>query len=122
MGITATVVSTKPPMSNLHLPEDPTLADIQKYVADMERERGFTEQAVAEKTLLLVEEVGELCKVIRKHHTSLRIDSGKEYDLDLAGEIADVQIVLATIANRLGVDIEQAFRDKEEKNKQRVWK
>lgn len=109
-------------MSNLHLGPNPTLGDIQQYVRDMEAERGFTQQEAAEKMLLLVEEVGELCKVVRKHHTTLGIDSGKQYDFDLAGEIADVQIVLMTIANRLGVDVEKAFRDKEEQNKKRTWK
>jgi len=108
--------------SKLLLKENPTLGDIQQYVRDMEIERGFTAQQASEKMLLLVEEVGELCKVVRKHHTSLGIDSNKEYDFDLAGEIADVQIVLMTIANRLGVDVEQAFRDKEAQNKKRTWK
>lgn len=108
--------------SKLFLKEAPTLNDIQQYVRDMEAERGFTNQAAAEKMLLLVEEVGELCKVVRKHHTSLGIDSGKQYDFDLAGEIADVQIVLMTIANRLDINVEQAFRDKEEQNKKRTWK
>lgn len=108
--------------SKLFLKENPTLGDVQQYVRDMEVERGFTSQATAEKMLLLAEEVGELCKVVRKHHTTLGIDSAKEYDFDLAGEIADVQIVLMTIANRLSVDIEQAFRDKEEQNKRRTWK
>lgn len=107
--------------SKLFLKENPTLSDVQQYVRDMEIERGFTGQATAEKMLLLIEEVGELCKVVRKHHTSLGIDSGKKYDFDLAGEIADVQIVLMTVANRLGVDVEQAFRSKEEQNKTRTW-
>lgn len=108
-------------MSHLYLKPNPSLGDIQQYVKDMEIERGFTGQAASEKMLLLVEEVGELCKVVRKHHTTLGIDSNKQYDLDLAGEIADIQIVLMTVANRLGVDVEQAFRDKEEENKKRTW-
>lgn len=109
-------------MSNLSLKQNPTLADIQQYVIAMEQERGFTQQGVVEQTLLLVEEVGELCKVIRKHHTSLGIDTGKEYDFDTAGEVADVLIMLNAVANRLGVDIERALRDKEEQNKKRTWK
>ena len=109
-------------MSNLHLKQDPTLGELQQYIRNMEAERGFTDQSVSEKMLLLVEEVGELCKVIRKHHTTLRVDSNKQYDFDLAGEIADVQIVLMTVANRVCIDIEQALRAKEEQNKKRTWK
>jgi NTP pyrophosphatase (non-canonical NTP hydrolase) len=109
-------------MSKLHLKENPTLADIQQYVIDMEKERGFSNASVAEQSLLLVEEVGELCKVIRKHHTTMGVDVNKQYDFDAAGEIADVLIMLTAVANRLDIDIERAFRDKEEQNKQRTWK
>ena len=109
-------------MSNLRLKPSPTLADIQQYVRELETERGFTKDSIVDKSLLLVEEIGELCKVVRKYHTNLGIDAAKTYELDAAGEVADIIIVLATIANRLGVDMEQALRDKEEKNKQRTWK
>jgi len=109
-------------MSNLFLKETPTLAAIQQYVIDMEKERGFSDQGIVEQCLLLVEEVGELCKVIRKHHTTLGVDVNKAYDFDAAGEIADVLIMLSAVSNRLGVDMERALRDKEEQNKQRTWK
>ncbi len=109
-------------MSKLFLKENPTLADIQQYVIDMEKERGFSQVDVVPQCLLLVEEVGELCKVIRKHHTTMGIDVNKQYDFDAAGEIADVFIMLNAVANRLDIDIEKALRDKEEQNKQRTWK
>jgi NTP pyrophosphatase (non-canonical NTP hydrolase) len=109
-------------MSQLHLGKNPTLADIQQYVADMEKERGFTKVTLLETYLLLVEEVGELAKCIRKSsHTSMRTDTARKYQDDAAEEIADIIMVLTAVANRLDVDIEQAFRDKEELNKQRVW-
>jgi NTP pyrophosphatase (non-canonical NTP hydrolase) len=109
-------------MSNLNLKPNPTLADIQQYVIDLEEERDFTQHGVVDQSLLLVEEIGELCKVIRKSHTTMGIDVAKKYDLDAAGEIADITIMLCAVANRLGVDIEQALRDKEEHNKKRTWK
>ncbi len=109
-------------MSKLHLKNNPTLANIQQYVMDMEQERGFTHSGILEQFLLLVEEIGELGKVIRKHNTSLGIDTNKKYDFDAAGEVADTIVMLCAVANRLGVDMEQAFRDKEEKNKKRTWK
>lgn len=71
---------------------------------------------------MLNEEVGELMKCVRKSHANMRIDQNKVYELDAAGEIADILIVLTTIANKMGVDMEKAFRDKEEKNKQRDWR
>jgi len=109
-------------MSQLHLKENPTLADLQKYVQQLEEERGFAKDDILAKCLLLSEEIGELIKCVRKTHTTIGIDSNKKYELDPGGEMADILVVLATIANRLNIDLEQAFRDKEEKNKQRVWK
>ncbi len=107
--------------SKLHLKENPTLADIQHYVANLEKERGFDKNTVLEKYLLLSEEVGELAKCIRKTTSSMRIDAAKQYNFDAAGEFGDILIVLCTLANRLDIDLEQAFRDKEETNKQRTW-
>ena len=108
-------------MSKLVLKDKPTLADIQQYVKDMEADRGFTDFDVISQCLMLAEEVGELFKCIRKTHTDLGMDAAKKYDIDPAGEVADVLIMLTAIANRLNIDIEQAFRDKEEKNKKRTW-
>lgn len=87
----------------------------------MEKERGFTHEDVVAQCLLLVEEVGELCKAIRKSHTSMGVDINKSYTFDTAGEVADILIMLTAIANRLNIDMEQAFRDKEEENKKRTW-
>jgi NTP pyrophosphatase (non-canonical NTP hydrolase) len=109
-------------VSKLQLKANPTLGDIQRYVMEMEEERGFTHVTIVEQCLLMVEEVGELCRVIRKHHTSMGTDVNKEYDFDAAGEVADVLIMLTAVANRLDIDIEQALGDKEERNKKRTWK
>lgn len=108
-------------MSTLHLPRNPLLNDLQAYVRQLENERGFTKDGIESKCLLLAEEVGELLKCVRKSHSTLGIDTKKTYNFDAAGEIADILIVLTTIANRLGIDLEQAFREKEEKNKLRTW-
>ena len=71
---------------------------------------------------LLVEEVGELAKYLRKLQPGMRLDSAKQYSESVADEIADVLMVLTAVANRLEVDFEDAFREKEEVNKQRVWR
>jgi NTP pyrophosphatase (non-canonical NTP hydrolase) len=108
-------------MSKLYLKPDPTLADIQQYVRELEEERGFTKHDITSQCLLLAEEVGELFKCIRKTHTKLGVDASKKYEFDPAGEVSDLLIMLVAVANRLDVDIEKAFREKEEKNKLRVW-
>lgn len=105
------------PMPTLR--DNPRLADIQRYVTELERERGFDGQTVLQKCLLLGEEVGELFRAVRKHE-------GMPFDHNepkggISEELADVLIYLCAIANRSGVDLETAFRKKEEVNKTRVW-
>ena len=97
----------------------PQLADFQHYVAELERERGFDQQTILEKCLMLGEEVGELFKAIRKRE-GIKIDPQSKV-ADLEGELADVFIFLCSIANRYDVNLEQAFLAKEAINKTRHW-
>lgn len=107
-------------MSELLLKSDPTLRDFQDYVRKLEDERGFTEQNAIEKCLLLGEELGELFKAVRKT-MKLKTDVNTSIG-SIDEEIADMMIYLCSIANRFDIDIEQAFRKKEEQNKKRTWK
>ncbi|GAA1115658.1 MazG nucleotide pyrophosphohydrolase domain-containing protein [Nocardiopsis metallicus] len=102
------------------LPERPlTLAQIQDYVAKMEVERGFSDSTLVEQTLKLAEETGEVCKAVRKQ-AALSVDPTSTVG-GLGEELADVLIYLAAIANRSGIDLSQALRDKEAVNENRTW-
>lgn len=100
--------------------KNPILSDFQKYVSELEKERGFVNQTIIDKCLLLGEEVGELFKAVRKSE-GLSIDSNSTFT-EIGDELTDILIYLCAIANRKGIDLESAFRAKEEKNKQRIWK
>lgn len=102
------------------LKQNPTLRDFQDYVVKLEGERGFTEQTVLQRSLLLGEEVGELFKAIRKSQ-KMGIDE-KSIIGSIDEELADILIFVFSIANRYNIDLEKAFRDKEEINKKREWK
>jgi len=102
------------------LPEKSNLKDLQNYVAKLEIERGFANQTIIDKCLLLGEEVGELFKAVRKSE-GLAIDSNSTFT-EIGDELTDILIYVCAIANRKGIDLELAFLKKEEKNKQRVWK
>lgn len=102
------------------LQEKPTLQQFQEYVATMERERGFDGQGILQECLLLGEEVGELFKAVRKEE-GIKIDAHSDVGL-VEGELADVFIFCLAIANRKNINLEAAFRKKEEINKQRTWK
>jgi len=98
---------------------NPTLKDIQEYVIQLEKERGFAEQPVLQKCLMLGEEVGELFKAIRKQQ-NIKIDSNSKFG-SINEELADILIFVCSIANRYDINLEEAFRDKEEINKTRTW-
>lgn len=106
-------------MSELILKPDPTLRDFQDYVRKLEDERGFTQQNAIEKCLLLGEELGELFKAVRKT-MKLKTDVNANIG-SIDEELADMMIYLCAIANRFDIDLEQAFRKKEEHNKNRNW-
>ncbi len=84
-------------------------------------ERGFDGNSHEQKFLLFVEEVGELAKAMRKR-ANLLVDPAKKDRFVLEEEFADVLIYLLDLANGFGIDLEQAFREKEALNNQRQWK
>lgn len=102
------------------LSSSPDLKALQQYVAEMERERGFTNSTIQQQCLFLGEEVGELFKAIRKQQ-KLKLDQ-KSVVGSVDEELADILIYVCSIANRLDIDLEAAFREKEEVNKKRNWK
>jgi NTP pyrophosphatase (non-canonical NTP hydrolase) len=103
----------------IRLGERPTLADLQRYVAGLESERGFSRQVARDKCLLLGEELGELFRAVRRTE-GLNVDPASRA-ADVADELADCLIYLCAIANRYGIDLEAAFRAKESKNHERTW-
>lgn len=103
----------------MDLPAKPTLADYQKLMAQLVVERGFDKETVPEVFLLLVEEVGELAKALRKYNGQKVDKNSKHHDIE--EELADIFWMVIDLSNRLDVDLEKAFRAKEEKNKKRVW-
>jgi NTP pyrophosphatase (non-canonical NTP hydrolase) len=99
---------------------DATLKNLQKYVIELEHERGFIKQTTIEKCLLMGEEMGELFKAVRK---SENISTDHNSDtFHIGEELVDILIYICAIANRSGIDLEEAFRAKEEINKRRTWK
>ena len=104
----------------IELPANPTLSDLQEYIRQVVKARGFHEETIAQRFMLLMEECGEFARAARKHAGIKFADDTKRTELE--HEAADVFIILLGMCNMLDIDLEQAFRDKEEKNKQRVWK
>lgn len=107
-------------LSKLHLKQNPTLKDYQVYIREMVKERGFQKEKISHIFMLFLEECGEMAKAARKRQ-KIKLDKASE-EFEIADEAADVFMYLLDICNYYDVDLEQAFRDKEEKNKKRTWK
>lgn len=102
------------------LAAEPTLRVLQDYLAQVCQERGWTKDSPSEKFVLFIEEVGELAKAIRKK-SGLYNEPSKQQTFALEEEFADVLSYLLDLANCYDVDLESAFRAKEEINKSRTW-
>jgi len=103
------------------LKTNPTLSDFQEYLKILCSERGWDKNNPLEIFLLFSEEVGELAKAMR-NRMKLYHEEGKVYkENELENEFADVLSYLLDLANQFDIDLEQAFRRKEEKNALRIW-
>lgn len=98
----------------------PTLKDFQNYVKEMVEARGFSDESPKDMFVLLVEEVGELARAIRKTQGIKMADDTKRAEME--DEFADCLIYLIDLANHYKINLEKAFRTKEKKNSKRVWK
>ena len=104
------------------LTDKSSINEIQSYIKEVMQIRGFNKEKSSDKILLLVEEVRELAKAIRKNENNLGIDKTKEYNYSsIESEIADVFIVLLSICDILNIDLLKAFLNKEEENIKRIW-
>ena len=104
---------------SLQLKANPTLADLQLYAAQKVQERGFDNESVQDKFMLLVEEVGELAKALRPMH-GVKVATDSDVG-EIEHELADVLWLVLALGNGLDIDLEKALRSKEAKNEARNW-
>lgn len=99
-----------------------TLEHLQQYISDIVVRRGFDKESTKDMFLLMVEEIGELAKAIRKY-TGLKIDArNKDKYLDVKQELADIFIYLLDLSNSCNIDLFAAFYNKEKMNEKRIWR
>ncbi len=106
-----------------NLKETDSLREVQQYIKAVNTVRGFENQPIEERMLLLTEEIGELAKSIRKNATNMSTDVNKQYSYDsIESEVSDCLYVLASVCNRLDIDMFKCLKEKEKENIHRVWK
>lgn len=99
------------------LKDNPLLKDIQEYILNSGAELGFDKLNAVQRCLMLGEEVGELFKSVRKID-GIKTDTNTK---SVEDELADALKQICAIANYFDIDLEKAFKKKEEKNIGR-WK
>jgi NTP pyrophosphatase (non-canonical NTP hydrolase) len=97
------------------IPAKGDLRMLQCYIHNVVKERGFDSETSRDVMLLLVEEIGELAKAIRKD-IGLKMDPNKKYSKSVPQELADCLIYLLDLANLTKTDMSDAFYEKEQDN------
>ena len=95
-----------------------TIADAQKKVDDWIRTVGVRYFSELTNLGILMEEVGELSRLMVRQYGDQSSKSG-ESPASLQDEMADVLWVLMCLANQTGVDLNQALLDNFEKKTMR---
>jgi NTP pyrophosphatase (non-canonical NTP hydrolase) len=103
------------------LPEKPTLTDLQAYIAAICKQRGWDKNSHTEIFMLFIEEIGELAKAMRNAENLYQENIQNKPLSNLREEFADVLNYLLDLANHFNVDLEAAFREKDNINKNRQW-
>src|SRR5690625_5016082 len=96
------------------------LDDFQQYVKDFCEEKGFTNVSDEERYLFFMSEVGEMSEELLKLKYAEE-DKQTEIRKALSHEIFDVIWNTVEIANRLDINLTQAFKEKMELNSKRSW-
>ena len=108
----------------INLPKNAPLSAYQRYIHQLEAMHGWLDVDLINNCFLMGEEVGELFKAVRKHQRFYVEDApeAEARSVDHIGEeIVDIMNYLIAIANRLEIDLEGAFRRKNEINQGRSW-
>jgi len=86
------------------------VSDFQAYVKNFSEEKGFTGTTKEQRVLYLMSEVGELAEaILSKEKTAIGL------------EMFDVIWNVTDLANMIGIDLEKAFNEKMNINKDRKW-
>ena len=98
-----------------------TIKHLQEYIDFKIKERGFKDETLHERLLLLAEELGELVNACRKI-SGMNIDQNREITNQVGEEITDMINMVFAVGIELGIDIEKEFIEKNKKVDKRLYK
>ena len=95
-----------------------TITEAQRIVDEWIRDVGVRYFDEMTNTAVLMEEVGEVARIMARRYGEQSVKDGAELP-DLADELADVLFVVICLANQTDIDLEQALRANLEKKTRR---
>jgi NTP pyrophosphatase (non-canonical NTP hydrolase) len=113
-----------PESTPITLAPDAPMRAYQTYIHQLEAMHGWLDVDLVHSCFLMGEEVGELFKAVRKHlryfeeHDPSAEEASRQ---EIGDELVDVLNYLLAVANRLNIDVEEAFRRKNLINQGRTW-
>lgn len=106
------------------LSENPTLRECQAFHEWLDREKGFSRDLPL-NVMLLVEEVGEVAKEVRRIERARRAQDfraeSENARRNLREELADCLAYIVKLANYTEIDLEEAYVEKMRVNVSRDW-
>lgn len=97
-----------------------TIKHLQEWESLKIKERGFEDETLHERLLLLTEELGELVNACRKI-SGMNVDKNREITNKVGEELADMINLVFAVGVELGVDMEKEFIEKNEKIDTRMY-
>ncbi len=112
--------------TKIELSEGAPMREYQRYVHELESMHGWLDVDLVHNCFLMGEEVGELFKAVRRvqrlyEQADAPAAQAEERREHVGEEIVDVLNYLLAVANRLDIDVEDAFRRKNARNQERSW-
>lgn len=95
-----------------------TIEEAQQQVDEWIKTVGVRYFNELTNTAILMEEVGELARIMARKYGEQSFKSG-ESDKDMADEMADIMWVLICLANQTGVNLTEAFQTNMDKKTKR---
>lgn len=100
-------------------PQGLTVRDAQRVVDDWIQSIGVRYFSELTNLAQLVEEVGELARIISRTYGEQSFKPGEQAQADLSDELADILFVTICLANQTGVDLTTALTRNLEKKTRR---
>jgi NTP pyrophosphatase (non-canonical NTP hydrolase) len=102
--------------ANINTNVSPSIQEVQAMVDQWIKTVGVRYFSELTNTAVLMEEVGELARLMSRTYGDQSFKSGEKQGTEALGEeMADVLFVLVCLANQTGVDLTQAFLKSMEK-------